>query len=69
MNPSNTSPNNPSRRLHLHSMQREPRRPGESTDYPRGYIEQLARTFSDRRTGGQLSPRRRSRPSPAAGLG
>jgi hypothetical protein len=72
MPPSHTPKQNSPRRLRLHDHRpTEPWRPGEPADYPRGYIEQLARTFSDRTLGSPPISRRRrsSRSSAAAGLG
>jgi hypothetical protein len=72
MTPSHTFIQSSPRRLRLNDH-RAPghRRPGEPTDYPRGYIEQLARTFSDRTLASQPAGlrRRSSRSSTAAGVG
>jgi hypothetical protein len=58
-NPSNRTQNR-ARRPHVREPRpTEPRRPGEPSDYPRGYIEQLARTFSSASTGAARATRRR----------
>jgi len=72
MTPSHTRIQDSARRLRLHEHRpTEARRPGEPPDYPRGYIEQLARTFSDRTLGSPATSlgRRSARASAAAGLG
>ncbi len=47
MNPSHARLQNPARRLRLHEGRNEATRRPTPANYPRGYIEQLARTFID----------------------
>jgi hypothetical protein len=72
MTPSHSRTQNRARGLRLHEHRpAEPRRAGEPSDYPRGYIEQLARTFSGAKIGSAAATRRRrtSRTSAADSLG
>ncbi len=59
----------PARRLRLHEHSLEAHRRRASGEYPRGYIEQLARTFSGATIGSPVASRRPRPPRTGAATG